>query len=105
MGRAAASDAARWSLDHARDEEADQIAEACSKGVKVANADARQIASLKEAAEPFYQTLRDDPRLRRSCGWSSGSLLSSPRTALPRSLLDASPSRRRVPGCHAPSNS
>lgn len=58
---AAASDAARWSMDHSRDEETDQIAEACSKGVKVATADARQIASLNEAAQPFYQSLRDDP--------------------------------------------
>jgi hypothetical protein len=59
--QAAASDAARWSLDHARDGEANQIEEACSKGVKIARADDRQVASLKEAMEPFYQTLRDDP--------------------------------------------
>ena len=59
--RAAASDAARWSAEHARDDEVGQIAEACLKGVKVAYADAAQIASLHEAVEPFYQALRDDP--------------------------------------------
>ncbi len=59
--RAAGADAARWSLDHARDQEVAEIAQACSKGVKVAYADAGQVASLKEAVEPLYQTLRDDP--------------------------------------------
>ena len=59
--RAAAADAAQWSRDHAGDAEVDAMAGACERGLKVAAADAQQVASLEGAVQPFYEGLRADP--------------------------------------------
>ena len=57
----AAAEASRWSLDHAADDVAGEMAFACRAGARIATASAEQLAALRRAVEPAYQALRSTP--------------------------------------------
>ncbi len=57
----AAQDAATWSLAHARDREADEIAAVCRGGARIAAATPTQIEALKARVQPVYERLAKDP--------------------------------------------
>jgi hypothetical protein len=58
----AATEAAQWSLEHADDNVADELAEVCGQGgMRIATASPAQLAALRDAAEPVYAALRAEP--------------------------------------------
>ena len=57
----AAQDAAAWSLAHARDREADEIAEACRGGARIATATPAQVEALTARVQPVYERLATNP--------------------------------------------
>jgi TRAP-type C4-dicarboxylate transport system substrate-binding protein len=62
----AADDASNWSAAHAGDGVAQQIAQVCQFGSRIATATAGQLVALRAAAEPVYAALRADPELNRT---------------------------------------
>lgn len=57
----AATEAAQWSLEHADDQVAYEINQACAEGARIATASPAQTAALTKAARPAYAALRADP--------------------------------------------
>ena len=57
----AASEAAHWSLEHADDDVADEMARACEGGVRIATASHEQIAGMVKATRPVYAVMRAEP--------------------------------------------
>jgi hypothetical protein len=62
----AAADAQAWSAVHAADLVPTQLAEPCSKGLRIATATPAQLQALRAAAEPAYTWLRRDPALAKT---------------------------------------
>ena len=59
--RAAAQDAASWALEHARDREAAEMADACAGGARFVVATESQIDALRARVQPVYDRLQSDP--------------------------------------------
>jgi len=57
----AAEDAAAWSLEHAADAEREPMARACQSGARVVTATPQELRALRQAAEPVYAAMRQDP--------------------------------------------
>ncbi len=64
--RQAAAEASAWSVEHAKDQQAGQIAAVCRGSARVAFATPQQLAALRSAAEPVYARLRADADLGRT---------------------------------------
>jgi hypothetical protein len=64
--RAAATNATAWSVEHAGDRQAGQIADVCRLGARIALATPQELAILRSATEPVYVGLRSDPALSRT---------------------------------------
>lgn len=58
---AAATEASLWSLEHADDKVAGEIARACQEGARIATASPDQVAALARATRPVYDALRAVP--------------------------------------------
>jgi TRAP-type C4-dicarboxylate transport system substrate-binding protein len=59
--RQAAGEATAWSLHHAADRVAAQIATACAQGARIVTATAAQLRELRAAVQPVYSEMEADP--------------------------------------------
>ena len=57
----AATRGADWSIEHAGDRVADEMATACTDGARVATASPDQLAELRRIVEPVYTAMRAEP--------------------------------------------
>jgi TRAP-type C4-dicarboxylate transport system substrate-binding protein len=57
----AASEAARWSLDHADDKVSEETEQACATGARIALASADELRSMRRASRPVHIALRSQP--------------------------------------------
>lgn len=60
----AAEDAAAWSVEHAADAQHEPLAHACQLGARVVIATPEQLSALRQATEPIYAAMREDPEQR-----------------------------------------